>query len=131
MQAKDLYQGAFFKCLYGVAITLDPDVRILSAGYGLLMPNDLVRYYNKKMDEDTARLLRGTFLNLPQHTGHLLPKMYASALRGTHAVALLPPVKGMGYFMQEAVKIKRDKILAPLHFPNGPIRTLLSNYKGV
>lgn len=58
VQAKDLYTGLVFKTVWNKAITLDTDVRILSAGYGLLKPNDMVVTYDRKINNKIATYLK-------------------------------------------------------------------------
>jgi hypothetical protein len=133
VRAQDLYTGAFFKCLISVAKTLDTDIKIMSAGYGLIDINCLVKPYEKKMDKETAKLVNSLLksYNLKwDKCYHLLPKMYASALEGFNVPSLIPPVTGMGYFMQEALKIKGAQELQAPAIVADYYPTLLSNYRG-
>jgi len=133
VRARELYTGAFFKCLLSVAETLDERVFIMSAGYGLIDSNSWVKPYDKKMDKPTAKLVNSI---LKEHNfrelyvAHLLPKMYALALDGFNVPSLIPPVTGMGYFMQEALKLKRSTVVPALMPALDLYPQLLPNYRG-
>ncbi len=130
VQAQHLYTGSFFKQLFNVAVTLDSNVRILSAGYGLLRLNDMVVPYNIKMDKHIAKHVAET-LERPneQYIGHLLPKMYLSAIQHFNPVRLIPEVSGMGYFVQEALKLKREVVVANIQREDGNLRQLLEIHR--
>jgi hypothetical protein len=130
VQAQHLYTGSYFKLLFNVAITLDSDVRILSAVYGLIRLNDMVVPYNKKMDKETAELIKRTLKCEESHIAHLLPKMYASAIQHLNPTRLIPEVTGMGYFIQEAKKIQRATVLCETNLQDGKPAVFLSNYRG-
>ena len=89
--------------------------------------------YEKKMDAETAKLVNSILKKWNYNwslTGHLLPKMYASALNSFNIASLIPSVTGMGYFMQEAVKIKRDVVIHSSAYTTEFYPELLPNYRG-
>ena len=119
VQARFLYTGAFYKCLYNVAITLDPDVRILSAGYGLLKANSMVMPYDLQMTKPRAKQLSQLIERDAEHIAHLLPKTYLLAVQHLKPTRLIPHVTGMGYFMQAAQAIALQNVLYKHDTPNG------------
>lgn len=64
--AMDVYSGYFFKIIKKAAreqaMRDDLDIRILSAKYGLLDPEDCIEYYDQKMDRSRAAELRDSVI---------------------------------------------------------------------
>jgi len=100
VMAKDLYTGVYFKSMLALACTLSSDVKIVSAGYGLLELNSLVLPYNIKMNPQISKKIKGSIV-FNNGFISLLPKMYESAIIG-EMDRLIPPGLGMGSIMQWA-----------------------------
>ncbi len=125
VQARELYTGSLFKACWRTAITLDADVRIFSAFYGLLWPNDMVRTYDFKMDAKRAAWFRECY-EFDFEPGclihHLLPAQYADALpHGYLAHRLIPAGLTIGRMMAAVVALQGMTLRCQLQ-PNGQRR---------
>ena len=97
IQAKNLYIGSLFLQVWNKAVTLDPDVFILSAGYGLVKPNDLLLPYERKMTGRIALHISKITNPIP-NAWHFLPFLYAKAV--PWASPALPARLSIGKFLQ-------------------------------
>jgi len=123
VQAWTLYAGSFFTTIWKAAITLDWEIRILSAGYGLLKPNDMILPYNRKMDKTLAALFRTLIPRPLERTGAILPKQYLEAV--PWAEPLMKPGLSIGKFLQAVNGMRLDQIIAPTNYPDGEIRAFI------
>ncbi len=64
--ALELYDGYFYRIIKNSAQyqtgTPDVDIRIISAKHGILRPDELIGYYEQKMDTERAQQLRGSIV---------------------------------------------------------------------
>lgn len=121
VQAKNLYIGPVFTIAWNKATTLDPDVRILSAGYGLLKPNDLVLPYERRMIGRIATYIRKHTPPI-ENSGHLMAFLYGKAV--PFAQPLLPKSLTLGHFIA-AIQGIPDGPFKYTELENGEIKTML------
>lgn len=129
--AWDMYQGGYFKTLLDVACKLSKDVKIMSAGYGVLELNDVINPYNIRMTKEKAAWFRANNL-MPLDADSFLPLLYRDACTGK-ITKLIPAGLGMGSQMKAARALVAAD--APLlcnyrQLESGAVRTLL-DIKGV
>jgi hypothetical protein len=97
VQAKDLYVGVIFKAVWTKALTLDCDVRIMSAGYGLIKPETLILPYDRKMSHILATWYKENRPFEYEGAKHLMPEVYAGALPNVERI--LPRGLSLGRFL--------------------------------
>ena len=133
VQAWTLYTGGYFKTLLNLAIRLDKDVRILSAGYGLLKLNDMVLPYELKINNKRAKKFRDMYVihtlapGIPKYRS-LLPRAYNEVFpQGSYEKLVPSTMTGMGYILQWAKKEAEDKpiLLHVNQLSNGERRELI------
>lgn len=122
VQAKNLYTGSLFKAAWKKAVTLDKDVFILSAGYGLVKPNDLLVTYDIKMTNPIAAYLRRTLDPFDEDCTCILASMYRKAV--PWAIPLTP-ILPMGKFLQAITRLP-DGPFQYEERPDGEIKQLLT-----
>lgn len=120
VQARYLYTGHFFSTMWKVASSLDADVRILSAKYGIILPNSMILPYDQKMDINTAKKMRSFYKNFELIGYHLLPRTYAEAIAENNIQRLIP-VLPMGKMIQAALVLRQPKCLVPDILPDGEV----------
>jgi hypothetical protein len=128
VRAYQLYKSTFFYVRLKVASTLSADVRILSAGYGLLLLNDMVLPYEKKMDEPRALALKQAGLTTLDEYSHFLPPAYLKAMT-TIGQPLIRSGLGIGDQAKAAMALIKRTSRPLVDFPNmvdGLSRDLIS-----
>lgn len=94
--AWEMYIGNYFRALLNYAVTLGTDIRIISAGYGILKLNDVIEPYDITMSPERRKLIQSLPKNNFQHVLSLLPKNYLKAINYQTADLMYPSGMGMG-----------------------------------
>lgn len=130
VQAWSLYTGAVFRESLRTALSFSSNVRIVSAGYGLLRLNDMVMSYDRKMNGPLALEFRRR--RIVEGNGyHLLPISYLYAIPSSYE-SLLPYIPSMGDFVRLLIENRRTYPLLHLRqLKNGTIRELLQDVEGL
>ena len=94
--AWEMYTGNYFRALLEYAITLGNDIKIISAGYGILKLNDVIDPYDIIMSPERRKLIQLLPENNFFHILSLLPKNYLKAINYQTADLMYPSGIGMG-----------------------------------
>ena len=94
--AWEMYSGNYFRALLDYAVTLGKDIKIISAGYGILKLNDVIDPYDIIMSPKRRKLIQSLSENSFTHVLSLLPKNYLKAINYQTADLMYPSGIGMG-----------------------------------
>ncbi len=113
--ARELYIGSLFRLCLSTAVTLDANIFILSAGYGLISVDDFVLPYNIVMSHALINQHRDAIAQLnwdwENDVRLLLPEMYRLAMPA-ECVSLIRAGAPQSEFSAIVKKLRRHKVLA-------------------